>query len=75
MKVKYKGKDYVVTSGSEIEVYWIDKMWQPAIVQDMLSAQLTARVQVDGEPITFKQYSGIGYSWQPCAQMKEYLDA
>jgi hypothetical protein len=74
MRFSYKGRSYNVQPGTEIEVYWIDDQWQPATVEDMLSAQLTATVMVDGEPLTYRLFTDMGETWKPCPPLKEYLD-
>lgn len=57
--------------GDVVQVNWrptfdtnSEPNWTDAVVVDMLSAQFTLRVQVPGEPLTFRFYRGKKDSWR-----------
>lgn len=72
MNIRYKKKTYTLEKGTRVRVNWRPVFstaegpnWKTATVVDILSAQFTAFVDVDGSPLSYQLYTNVGDMWEP----------
>ena len=72
MLVEYRGKKYVLRPGTVVQVNWRPVFstkegpnWKHATINDILSVQFTAHINVDGDPLTYRFYKDVGHTWRP----------
>jgi len=68
----WKKKKITLEKGTRVQVNWRPVFsteegpcWKTATVVDVLSAQFTCFVDVDGSPLSYQLYTNIGDSWRP----------